>query len=358
MSAERVLIVAEAGVNHNGSPEMAKELIRVAARCGADYVKFQTFRAEQSLGAAVPKAEYQKATTGAAGSFLDMVKALELPFETFAELAQVCRDEKIGFLSTPFDTDSVELLAGLDMPMFKIPSGELTNAMLLLDIARRGKPILMSTGMATLKEVEQALTVLAHGLTTPSAVPGSSDDFRAAYAGEAGRRALREKVTLLQCTTEYPAPFDQTNLRAMATMRDAFDLPVGFSDHTQGITAAIAAAALGATVIEKHFTMDRDLPGPDQKASLEPDELASLVKAVREVEDCLGESEKRPMPCEIDTARIVRKSLATTRSVEKGAIFTTENLGVIRPGTGISAIRYFDYIGRPAEREYAAGELI
>lgn len=357
-STKSVYIIAEAGVNHNGSIEMAKTLIDVAAEAGADAVKFQTFKAEKVISRHAPKAEYQKKTTAETESQLEMVKKLELDEDAHRILIEHCQSKDIEFLSTPFDFDSIELLGHkLNLPRLKIPSGEITNGPYLLHIARTGKPIILSTGMSTLGEVETALGVLAFGYLSMNEQP-SLEKFHDAYCSEAGRNIIREKVILLHCTTEYPAPFDEVNLRTMATMRAAFGLPVGLSDHTPDIAVAIAAVALGATVIEKHFTLDRNLPGPDHKASLEPDQLKAMVTAIRQVETALGNGEKIPSSSEWKNREIARKSLMAARPIHKGESFNPENLSIKRPGQGLSPMRYWEVIGRKADKDYSEDELI
>jgi N-acetylneuraminate synthase len=357
-SNNSVYIIAEAGVNHNGSIEMAKKLIDVAAEAGADAVKFQTFKAEKVISKRAPKAEYQKRTTIETESQLDMVKKLELDESAHRGLIEHCRLKKIQFLSTPFDFDSIDLLAnGLNLPCIKIPSGEITNGPYLLHVAGTGKPVIFSTGMSTLGEVETALGVLAFGYLSFNEKP-SLEKFRDAFYSETGQRILKEKVILLHCTIEYPAPFEEVNLRAMATIRTAFGLPTGISDHTSGITVPIAAAALGAAVIEKHFTLDRRLPGPDHKASLEPHELMEMVKSIRQVEKALGDSRKIPMPSELNNRDIARKSLTAAKSIQKGDLFSPENLTMKRPGTGISPMRYWDLLAERSSQDYSEDELI
>lgn len=357
-TGDRVYIIAEAGVNHNGSLEMARQLIDVAADAGADAVKFQTFRADRLVSGSAPKAEYQKRTSEAGESQYAMLKKLELGEEAHRELIRHCEARRIQFLSTPFDAESVELLGvTFDLPTLKIPSGEITNAPLLLKVASLGKRMILSTGMCTLADVEAALGVLAFGLTTPDAEPGAAA-FREAFAGAEGRKALQEKVILLHCTTEYPAPFAEVNLRAMDTLAAAFGLPVGFSDHTEGIAIPIAAAARGAVVIEKHFTLDRTLPGPDHRASVEPDELRAVVAALRQVELALGTASKVPAPSELKNAAVARKSIVAACGIQKGEPFTAENLTVKRPGTGLSPFRYWEILGRNAGRDYTKDEVI
>jgi len=354
-----VNIIAEAGVNHNGDIRLAKELIDVAAQAGADAIKFQTFKAENIISKYAPKAEYQKKTTSGAESQLEMVKKLELDEDAHRTLIAHCRLRKIEFLSTPFDLDSIELLSRtLDLSRLKIPSGEITNGPYLLAIGRTAKPLILSTGMSNLDEVETALGVLAFSYSTAGKEKPSPDKFHSAYCSAAGQKALKEKVTILHCTTEYPASFEEVNLRAMATLRQAFGLPVGLSDHTPGIAVPIAAAALGAVIIEKHFTLNKKLPGPDHKASLEPDELAQMVVAVRQIEAALGRGEKNAMPGELKNRDIVRKSLVAGREIRRGEAFTAENLAMKRPGNGISPMKYWEIIGEKASKDYHKDEVI
>jgi len=351
-----VFIIAEAGVNHNGERDLAFALVDAASEAGADAVKFQTFNAQEVASADAPKATYQTETTGAAESQLEMLQRLELPHALHHELVAHCINRGISFLSAPFDASSLEFLVNdLKLKTLKIPSGEITNGPLLLAAAESGRDIILSTGMSTLAEVETALGVLAFGFVTNKATP-SRDAFKDTFASDAGRTALKEKLTLLHCTTEYPAPYVDANLRAMETLRDAFGLRVGFSDHTPGIAVPIAASALGANVIEKHFTMDRSLPGPDHQASLEPDELKEMIEGIRATEDALGDGVKQPRPSEIENINIVRKSLVTTKPVKAGEPFTLENLGSKRSGTGVSPMSYWDLLGQQAERDFAVGE--
>ena len=351
-------IIAEAGVNHNGSIEMAKELIDVAADAGADAVKFQTFKAEKIISKYAPKADYQKKTSAETESQLEMVKKLELDEEAHHILIEHCRLKKIEFLSTPFDFDSIDLLAHtLNLPRLKLPSGEITNGPYLLHVAQTGKPVILSTGMSTLGEVETALGVLAFGYLA-NGDKHSLQKFQDAYCSEAGRKILAEKVTILHCTTEYPAPFEDVNLRVMETMRTAFGLPVGFSDHTPGIAIPIAAVALGAVVIEKHFTLDRNLPGPDHKASLVPDELKAMVAAIRQVEAALGNEQKIPATSEWKNREIARKSIVAAAPIKRGDLFTTDNIAIKRPGNGLSPMSYWVLLGRQARENYDVDEMI
>lgn len=328
-------VIAEAGVNHNGSLDLAYQLIDAATAAGADYVKFQTFRAESLVTRAAPKAEYQKATTGNAESQFEMLKGLELPQEAFAELAKYCTQKNIEFMSTPFDVEAARMLANLGMSTFKVSSGDLTNVPFLREIGKMGRPVILSSGMATLGEIEDAVMAL-HGVGTPI-----------------------EKITLLHCTTEYPAPVQEVNLLAMNTMRAAFPgAAIGYSDHTQGIDIPIAATALGAQVIEKHFTLDRTMTGPDHKASLEPAELTAMVTSIRRVSLALGNGRKQPTASEIPNRLIARKSIVAARPISRGETLSAENLAVRRPGSGLSPARWDEVVGKPATRDYAQDELI
>ncbi len=316
-------IIAEAGVNHNGDTTLAKKLVDVAVEAGADAVKFQTFKTENVVTPNAEKAEYQKTTTGAAESQYEMIKKLELSEDDFWELSEYAEDAGIIFLSTPFDEESVDLLDLIEVPAFKISSGEITNFPLLKKVAQKSKPIILSTGMTTLGEVEEALNYLKkHGA---------------------------EEIVLLHCTTSYPAPITSVNLRAMETLRCAFQVPVGYSDHTEGMTIPIAAAAMGACVIEKHFTLDRTLPGPDHQASLEPLELATMVKAVRDVELARGNGMKSPTKEEEAIKRVARRSIIAKRDICIGDVLTEEDLAIKRPGTGVEP-RYFDSVVRKKAR--------
>ena len=351
-------IIAEAGVNHNGSVDMACELIDVAACAGADAVKFQTFRADALVAADAPKADYQLNTTDQDESQVDMLRALELGPEQHHAIVAHCKERDIQFLSTPFDADSARFLVEtFDVPQIKIPSGEITNGPLLLRIAHLGRPVILSTGMSTLAEVEQALSVLAFGYTKKDESP-TRHKFQQALASPEGQAALQNNVTLLHCVTEYPAPIETVHLRAMDTLRQAFGLPVGFSDHTLGIAVPIGAVARGASVVEKHFTLDASLSGPDHAASLEPDQLKAMVKGIRDIEAALGSSVKAPRGAEWKNRAVVRKSLVATASIEKGELFTLKNLGAKRPGDGISPMRYWEYLQQGARTKYAEGEQI
>jgi len=354
----RTYIIAEAGVNHNGSLQTARKLVRVAAEASADAVKFQTFKAKNLAGRTAPKAPYQTQTTDSGESQYDMLRKLEINEAAHAALIVYCRKKGIEFLSTPFDLESLDLLVRrFDLPRIKIASGEITNAPLLLQAAQSGKPVILSTGMSTLDEIETALGILAFGYTQESGRPALKD-FQRAYGSEGGQTALKEKVVLLHCTTEYPARCEEANLLAMDTMRRAFGLPVGFSDHTPGIAISIAAVARGAVIIEKHFTLDRNLPGPDHRASLEPNELKLLISSIREVEWAFGSSRKAPSVSEMRNRDVVRKSLVAARDIQKGETLTETNLAVKRPGTGVSPLHYWDRLGGKAGRDYHQDEMI
>ncbi|HYK02993.1 MAG TPA: N-acetylneuraminate synthase [Thermoanaerobaculia bacterium] len=352
----RVTVIAEAGVNHNGSPELALQLVAAAADAGADYVKFQTFRAESLVTRSAATAQYQAAATGDASQF-EMLRRLELSVEAHHEVVAACRERGIGFISTPFDSASLRLLVDeIGVALLKIGSGDLTNAPLLLESARSQKPVILSTGMGTLGDIELALGVLAFGYIGGG--EPSLDAFRRAYASAEGGEALRANVTLLQCTSEYPCVPEHVNLRAMDTLREAFGLATGFSDHTVGLAVPIAAAARGAAVIEKHFTLDKSLPGPDHKASLAPGELKAMVAAIREVELALGSARKLPTDTELATAAVARRSLVALEPIARGTAFTHANIGAKRPGTGLSPFELWEWIGRTADRDYDADELL
>jgi N-acetylneuraminate synthase len=351
-------IIAEAGVNHNGSIDMALQLIDAARAAGADAVKFQTFKSESVISRHAVKAEYQVSTTGGHESQLDMVRKLEFDSAAHRRLVEYCAKVGIRFLSTPFDEPSVDLLVNeLDVPVLKIPSGEISNALLLMKIAHSGRPAILSTGMSNLGDIELALGVLAFGYLRENRLP-SIGAFSSAYRSAAGQTILREKLTLLHCTTEYPAPFAEVNLKVMDTLRAAFDLPVGYSDHTPGIVVPIAAVARGAVMIEKHFTLDRGLPGPDHLASLEPNALKAMVQGIRETEQALGTGGKYATPSEVKNQPIARKSLVAARAIARGEIFTVDNLTAKRPGTGVSPMFFWSYLGKRATRDYAVDDLI
>lgn len=357
MSAGHVFVIAEAGVNHNGNRDMAFALVDAAADAGADAVKFQTFDAAKLANRSAPKAAYQKRTTEAAESQLAMLRKLELPREWHAGLQAHATRRGIQFLSTAFDPDSLAFLVGLGMDVFKVPSGELTNGPLLWKFARAGKRLILSTGMATLSEVEEALAVVAHALNAP-AEPASIDEVWRGWSQAPWRASLAGRVTLLHCTSQYPTPVEEVNLRAMDTLSAAFGLPVGYSDHTEGLLIPVAAVARGATLIEKHFTMDRTLPGPDHKASLEPQEFARMVREIRALQVALGDGGKSPQPSEWDTRQAARQQVVAARDIAAGAILQREDLATARCGSGLPPSALWGLVGRAAERAFAAGEVI
>lgn len=355
----RVFVIAEAGVNHNGDLELAKQLIVAAAEAGADAVKFQTFRADQLLTRGAAKADYQTRTTDRGESQFEMIRKLELTESDHTALIDHARMRGIAFLSSPFDVPSVRLLTErLGLRLLKIPSGEITNAPLLLAIARAAQRVILSTGMSTVADVQAALSVLAFGFTAPVMATPEAGDFDKAFASEAGMHALRLRVTLLHCTTEYPAPVGEVNLLAMDSLAARFALPVGYSDHTQGFHVSLAAVARGARVIEKHFTLDRELPGPDHSASLEPNELRKMVLQIRDIEAALGDGDKRPTGSERKNLDVARKSLVAARAIRAGEVFAEENLAVKRPGGGASPFEYWRLLGQTAKRSYEADEAV
>ena len=327
-----VLIIAEAGVNHNGSLSLAKNLADKAKEAGADYVKYQTFNPSNMVSKYAAKAEYQKQTTDSKQSQLDMLEELMLSYDEFVELKEYCGQIGIGFLSTSFDLDSTEFLTKLGCDIWKIPSGEVTNYPYLVDIARKHQPIILSTGMCDEEDIAAAIEVL-----------------KSNGAGE---------ISLLHCTTEYPTPFEDVNLKAMCTMRDIFGLEVGYSDHTRGIEVPIAAVAMGAKIIEKHFTLDKNMEGPDHKASLEPDELKQMVDSIRNIEKALGSGTKRPAESEKKNIAIARKSIVAKTQIKKGELLTTENITTKRPGDAISPMRWKEGIGTCAIRDFDEDELL
>lgn len=327
-----IVIIAEAGVNHNGDIALAKRLIVEAKNAGADYVKFQTFQPEKLVSRYAPKAVYQEKSASKKESQLDMLKRLALSKEEFVELQEFANQQAIGFLSTPFDLDSISFLNEIGIPLWKIPSGEITNLPYLEKIAKTGKPIILSSGMSSMDEVQAAIQILQDG-----------------GAGE---------ITVLHCNTEYPTPMQDVNLRAMIGIRETCHVPVGYSDHTLGVEVPIAAVALGAEVIEKHFTLDHSLEGPDHKASLEPEELKKMISAIRNIEKAMGSGEKIPSASEKKNMSVARKSIVASKTIRKGETFTTDNLTVKRPGSGVSPMLWYNYLGEKSTRDYEADELI
>lgn len=332
MKMQRTFIIAEAGVNHNGDIEIAKKMIDAASAAGADAVKFQTFKAERIVAINAPKAEYQIENTNNTESQYQMLKKLEIDKETHLELMEYCKEKNIMFLSTPFDIDSVRMLVELGIEIIKIPSGEITNLPYLREVARQKKKVILSTGMSNMQEVKEALDII--------------------------RQNGAEDITVLHCNTQYPTPMEDVNLRAMISMREELELPVGYSDHTQGIEVPIAAVAMGATVIEKHFTLDKAMEGPDHKASLEPEELRKMVKSIRNIEKALGDGIKTISESEKDNLPIVRKSIVAACKIEKGELFTEKNLTVKRPGNGISPMKWDAIIGTVSDKTYEVDEVI
>lgn len=328
------LIIAEAGVNHNGNIDLAYKLIDAAKDAGADIVKFQTFKAEKIVSKNAVKAEYQKKTTTTNESQLEMIKKLELDQDAHIDLMNYCKKKGIEFLSAPFDLDSIKLLHHLGLKRFKIPSGEITNYPYLKEIAKYNKQVIMSTGMADMQEIEEALNVLITNGTK------------------------RNKISILHCNTEYPTPYHDVNLNAMQTIQKAFKLPVGYSDHTLGIEVPIAAVAMGAVIVEKHFTLDRSMSGPDHKASLEPDELTSMISAIRNIEKAMGCGVKVPSGSEIKNKAIARKSIVAARDIAMNEIFTEENITVKRPGTGISPMRWNEIIEKKSAYNFKTDDII
>ena len=331
---DKVFIIAEAGVNHNGNIEIAKRLIDVASEAGADAVKFQTFKTENCITSYAPKANYQIQTTGQSENQYEMVKKLELDIKSHRILMDYCKQKNIMFLSTAFDLDSVDLLDELGLEIFKIPSGEITNLPYLRKIAKLNKKIILSTGMANLGEIENAINILVENGTK------------------------REKITVLHCNTEYPTPICDVNLKAMLTIKEAFKVPVGYSDHTLGINIPLAAVTMGAEVIEKHITLDKNMDGPDHRASLEPHELKEMVVAIREIEKALGDGIKKTMKSEEDNKLLGRKSIVAITPIKKGEILSEVNLGVKRPGNGISPMEWDRVIGSKAIRDFQIDEQI
>ncbi len=330
----KTIIIAEAGVNHNGSLTIAKRLIEEAAKAGADYIKFQTFVTERLVSKEAKQADYQKNNLKNESSQFEMLKGLELSLSDHYELIEYCTQLKIAFFSTAFDLDSIDLLSELNLPIWKIPSGEITNLPYLQKIGSFNKPIILSTGMAKLGEIEAAIEVLEKSGT------------------------LRDQITVLHCTTEYPAPVNEVNLKAMTTIAEAFKVKVGYSDHTEGIEIPLAAVAMGASIIEKHFTLDKNMEGPDHKASLEPDELKKMVEGIRNIERALGNGIKEPSQSEIKNKIAARKSIVAAKMIHAGDLFTIENLTIKRPGNGISPMLWNQIVGVKAKRDFQPDELI
>jgi N,N'-diacetyllegionaminate synthase len=330
------IIIAEAGVNHNGDLDLARQLIDVAADAGADYVKFQSFKTEKIVSPLAKKAEYQKQNLNdnSADSQFEMLKKLELSIADHEELIAHCKKRKIKFLSTAFDHESLDLLRSLDLDLFKIPSGEITNLPYLRKVASLKKPVIVSTGMCTMDEIKEAVKILVDG-----GVP-------------------RKEITVLHCTTAYPTPMQDVNLKAMVSIQNELNISIGYSDHTAGIEVSIAAVALGATIIEKHFTTDRNLPGPDHKASLEPDELKNMVASIRNIEIALGDGEKKATMIETQNMKVARKSIHLNKTISKGSVITESDLEMLRPGDGISPMELEKVVGKKIRRDLSAGSKL
>lgn len=353
------LVIAEAGVNHNGDEKLSLSLVDAAHKAGADIVKFQTFKAKNLVTKQAKQADYQVANTQKQESQLAMLERLELSYEAHHNLVKHCKEVGIEFLSTAFDSESLEFLVGdLGLKRLKVPSGEITNAPFVLEHARTGCDLIVSTGMATLGEIEMALGVIAFGYVVDKTVQPSLFEFQKAYASEAGKKALKEKVTILHCTTEYPAPVEEINLRAIDTLGQAFGLQTGYSDHSEGIVIPIAAVARGAALIEKHFTLDKTMDGPDHQASLDPQELSAMINAIRHVEVALGSAVKAPTLSEIKNKSAIRKSIVAMKDIKYGELLTNDNLNIKRPGTGASPYDYWRLLGTKAGRSYSEGDLV
>jgi N-acetylneuraminate synthase len=352
----KTFIIAEAGVNHNGSLDLAKQLVDAAVNADADSVKFQTFKAEKMVTKSTVQAEYQAVNTGVTESQYDMLKRLELSFDDFIELKNYCDSKNIEFMTTAFDHESLHFIVkDLGVKRFKIPSGDITNGPLILEHAKYKLPIILSTGMAALAEIETALGVIAFGLLGKE--KPSLSAFEEAYYSDEGQAVLKEYVTILHCTSQYPAPFHEVNLRCMKTFKTAFSLPSGYSDHTNGIAIPVAAIAMGAAVIEKHFTLDKTMDGPDHKASLDPTELKQMISSIRQVEMAMGDGVKKPTVSELKTRDVARKSLVAECDIKNSESYKSK-LAVKRPGTGISPMRYWEVQERIAIKAMNEGELI
>lgn len=359
MDMERVSIIAEAGVNHNGSEKLAFDLVDAAYEAGVNIVKFQTFKAKNLAASSANQSAYQQKNTGVKESQLSMLSRLELSYDSHIKLKSHCKDLGIDFLSTAFDFESLDFLVNfLDLKILKIPSGEITNAPLVLAHARTNSNLIVSTGMATLSEIESILGVIAFGYISEKNSKPSMAAFQEAYSSNEGRAAIREKVTLLHCTTEYPAPLADINLRAIDTMSAAFQLNVGYSDHSEGLLVPLAAVARGVKLIEKHFTLDKTMAGPDHKASLNPIELSNMVSSIRNLEKVLGDGIKTPMLSEVKNKEIARKSIFAIQNIEEGEELTEYNIAIKRPATGMSPYSYWSLLDKVASRNYEEGDPI
>lgn len=354
----KTYIIAEAGVNHNGSIDLALKLIEEAAKAGANAVKFQTFITDKNISTIAEKAAYQKKTTGENENQYEMVKKLELSFDQFKLLNKHCEEHGIIFLSTGFDLESLDFLINvLDIPYIKIPSGDLNNAPLILKAAQSGKKILLSTGMCTLEDIHNALAIMYFGFSRPTEKPRDFKQIIDIYENE-NTQILEEKVTILQCTTEYPTPIEDINLNVLGTLKNEFGMKIGLSDHSEGTLACSLAVALGATVIEKHFTLDKKMDGPDHNASLEPEELKKMIEEIRFTERALGNKDKIIAPSEEKNIAIARKSLIASKEIKYGEKFTEDNLAIKRPGNGVKPLYYWDYLNKVSTKDYFNDELI
>lgn len=359
---KKTYIIAEAGVNHNGSLSTAKAMVDAAAEAGVDAIKFQMFKADQLVTVEAPLADYQKEVLqSAASSQCEMLKQLELTESELMELKEYCQEQNLNFLVTPFDELSLEFLVDqCKVKKIKVSSGDLTDTPFLWKIAKTGLPIILSTGMAMIGEIEKALVVISYGYveTDKKHADFSWEEAHNIFFSDKGQRVLRQNVILLHCTTEYPAPFNEVNLLAISTLAKIFQLPVGYSDHTEGSAASLGAVALGACVVEKHFTLDKTMAGPDHKASLEPSELKNLVLMIRQIEQTLGSGLKYPGESERKNRTVSRKSLVASKHIEKGDVFTGDNITIKRPGSGTDPSRYWDLLGKNAQKSYLKDEMI
>lgn len=352
---EKVYIIAEAGVNHNGNVKIAKKLIDVAVNAKADAVKFQTFKAENLASKFAVKANYQKKTTSKEENQLSMLKRLELKNQEYLMLKNYCKKKKIDFITTAFDHDSLEFITKkLKVKILKIPSGEITNGPLILSHALKKKKIILSTGMSTLKEIENALNIISFGFQKKNTLPSIASFKKNKFS----QKLLKKNVTILHCSTEYPLPFSDVNLNAMITIKKKFGIDVGYSDHTKGILVPIIATSMGAKIIEKHFTLNKNMKGPDHKASLDPLELKNMVLNIRIAEMIKGDYEKKAYLSEIKNIEIARKSLVAKKKINPGEKFTKKNLTVKRPATGISPMKYWDFLGKKSKKKYDEDEII
>ncbi len=356
---KKIFVIAEAGVNHNGNVKLAFKLIDIAAEAKADAVKFQTFKTENLVSVSAPKAEYQLKTTGKSGTQFNMLKKLELSFEHLHALKKYAEKKGLEFMSTAFDFESLRFLVEeIGIKRIKIPSGEITNGPMLFEAAKTKLPIILSTGASDQKDIHDALEVIAYGYLHPKAKSVDSKKLKSAFKSTKAQKILKEKVTILHCVSEYPAPVDGVNIKSIPFIREKFKLPVGFSDHTLGIEVAIASVALGISVLEKHFTIDKTLSGPDHAASLNPQGLKSLIESIRNVEAALGFNQKAPTDAELKNQKIIRKSIVAARPIKAGEVFTSHNVALKRPALGLSPMKFWSVLGRKSKRNYKKDESI